>query len=269
MNDGRADHPLRDKVLVWFRNSPVLRSLVSNWPVTLVLLAILAFWKPPSLFEMATGTHDPRGATRDMTPVDIVLLPLLPSAEYKKNASHWRIPKAYLNDKQNWEGGTQSVIAIAAALYWDKDDSPPWTIATKGGAGAAAPDDQILIWIFPSIPTPTRKNWEEKRLTLLQPVGDRSDLVEYRYRDGYGRMPDSGERFFSPRLAGTEVIFFDCSAGGHYQLLGCTAQRDLGENMYVHYLFSSNNLNRWAEIDTKVTELLTSLMLSDDHLPSP
>lgn len=188
--------------------------------------------------------------TRDMAPVEM---------EFRTRAGtiHWRIPKAYLTYQPNWQGGHQSNITIEAALFWRSAEMPPWAIIPA--RTDPRPDGKLIIHVDAAGNFFQRRNWQEFLLPRLEEVGRESDLVEYRYRPAPAALPD---KVFAPETQPENSLFFACVRNSLGNLLGCNAHTDFAEDVALDYVFSSNHIHRWREIDTRARALVASFLVS-------
>jgi hypothetical protein len=217
----------------------------------------LLFVPPVQLAALLFPGLANRGISGDMRPVEM----------YSQTASgyaYWKIPKAYLTFTPNWSGGKQDFIDVEAAIYWESDEMPPWSKAGRGDATGRKPDDKLFVHISGAGNFSGRRWWETFVLPRLEVVGAVGDLIEYRYRPGPGAMSSA---VYAPREQGNYTMHFECVRNSYGNLLGCKTRTDYTRDIALEYVFSSNHISRWKEIDAKARALVDSFRSPQTAFP--
>jgi hypothetical protein len=191
------------------------------------------------------------GISHDLTPVEITFTT-------PRDNMRWRIPKAYITDRIDWQGGEQPFIDIEAALYWNSPDMPPFAIAGDPRSRGQRPDDEIYIDLRPSAHFFTDELWRKDKLRTFAPIGTQGDLTVY--HDVNPRSESSMDHVFAPTIQAEHIIYFDCGVGMGDVLVRCAANADFSENIWLEYIFDSKYLERWREIDARVRRLVASFL---------
>ena len=188
-----------------------------RWPIWLVIIAIVFFvvvggstaafiyFSVRTYLEFAEmNPFADVGISHDLTPVEITFTT-------PRGVIRWRIPKAYITDKIDWQGGEQPFINVEAALYWNSPGMPPFAIAGDPRSRGQRPDDEIYIDLTPTGQFGKDEFWRDFLSRQYVPSGTRGDLTVYHgISPGYSSSMD---HVFAPTVQAEHIIYFDCGVG--------------------------------------------------------
>lgn len=189
-----------------------------------------------------------------------------------------RIPKAYLTLRPNWGGGRQDVVVLEAVLpdmrplSESRLQSLEPASARRELKGDEGPESPISIrlkgssrnWMTNRIRQQVAEDWEFQRVTE-----DGLSLYYEVQRNPDGTLfnpnkPDElkERQLVAPAEDGRPMVHFACPPTSKpYDSWRCSAHSHLGDSLYLEYSFEQDHLAQWHEIDRKVRELVTSVIV--------
>jgi hypothetical protein len=185
------------------------------------------------------------------------------------HAVHWRIPADYVNAAPDYPQTALYASRPTGAkdfivLSFDLDSLMPWFLVAPQATTSGRSLHRIQVNIHPSTSGFLERardsvkvddiHWVPSGETISglreeQPGPYSIDPVAWRY------LPESND---DSRILEIRCIRYPTDQ----HLRGCSAKAVFSDDVYLEYLFSSADLPRWREIDSKTRQFLTSLIVT-------